>query len=71
MEKMTKLAFAVVAVFAVVGFSGCTSMQVAELAKADSAPAQAGEQKVSRALPSYDNKGGYRMRRFAAVAAAS
>ena len=70
MDKMTKLAFVASVVLAAVGFSGCTSMQVAELAKPDAAPAQAAEQKVSRALPSYDNKGGYRMRRFAAVAAA-
>ena len=68
MEKMKKLA---VAVFAVVGFSGCASTQVVDLARADAAPAQAVEQKVSRALPSYDNRGGYRIRRFASVAAAS
>ena len=65
MKNMNKLALAV---FAVVGFSGCTSMQVAELSRADAAPV---EQKVSRALPSYDNKGGYRLRRFTAVAAAT
>ncbi|MEO8143852.1 MAG: hypothetical protein ABI654_06515 [Betaproteobacteria bacterium] len=72
MKKMNGLA---VAVFAVVGFSGCTSMQVAELARAEAAPVQvpvqAAEQKVSRALPSYDNRGGYRMRRFVSVAASS
>jgi PBP1b-binding outer membrane lipoprotein LpoB len=61
MKKMSKLAFAVLAA---VGFSGCTNMQVA-------APAQVAEQKVSQALPSYDNKGGYRMRRFASVAVAN
>ena len=68
MDKMTKLAFAVLAV---VGFSGCTSMQVADLAREGAAPAPAAEQKVSRALPSYDSRGGYRLRRFASVAAAS
>jgi PBP1b-binding outer membrane lipoprotein LpoB len=73
MNKMKKLAYAV---FAVVGMSGCTSMQVASLASADQAPAsvaqkQAVEHKVSRALPSYGSMGGYRYRRFAAVAAAS
>lgn len=69
MNKTKKLALAV---FAVAGMSGCTSMQVASLASADQAPASAAvEQKVSRALPSYGSMGGYRYRRFAAVAAAS
>lgn len=68
MDKMTKLVFVASVVLAAAGFSGCTSMQVAELGRADAAPA---EQKVSRALPGYDNKGGYRMRRFTSVAAAS
>ena len=68
MENVKKLA---VVVLAVAGFSGCTSLQVANLAREDAAPAQAAEQKVSRALPSYDSRGGYRLRRFAAVAAAS
>ncbi|MEK6244977.1 MAG: hypothetical protein AABM33_10810 [Pseudomonadota bacterium] len=68
MKKMKMLA---VSVFAVVGFSGCASTQIADLARVDAAPAQAAEQKVSRALPSYGSMGGYRYRRFAAVAAAS
>ena len=66
-NKMKKLAFAV---FAVVCMSGCASTQVAGLAKADAAQAPVVEQKVSRALPSYGTMGGYRYRRFAAVAAA-
>ena len=71
MNKMKKLAFAV---FAVVGTSGCASTQVAGLASPDEtrvAQAQAAEHKVSRALPSYGSRGGYRFRRFAAVAATS
>lgn len=70
MNKMKKLAFAV---FAAVCMSGCASTQVAGLASPDAtgvAQAQA-EQKVSRALPSYGSRGGYRFRRFAAVAATS
>ena len=68
MEKMNKLAFAAFAVFAVVGISGCASTQIAELARPDAAPAeQIAEHKVSRALPSYGNMGGYRYRRFAAT----
>jgi PBP1b-binding outer membrane lipoprotein LpoB len=67
MKKMKKLACAV---FAVVGISGCASNQVAELATPDAAPAQATEHLVSRPLPSYTTLGGYRVRRFAAVAVA-
>jgi hypothetical protein len=67
MKKMNQLAFAV---FAVIGISGCASTQVAELAGADAAPVQVAEHMVIRALPSYGNMGGYRYRRFAAVAAA-
>lgn len=66
MEKMKKLAFAV---FAIIGISGCASTQVADLARPDAAPAQVADQKVIRALPSYGSMGGYRYRRFAAVAA--
>lgn len=68
MKKMNKLAFAV---FAVIGFSGCASTQVVELTRVDAAPAQLEGQKVIRALPSYGSMGGYRIRRFASVAAAS
>ena len=66
MEKMKKLAFAV---FAIIGISGCASTQVADLARPDAASAQVADQKVIRALPSYGSMGGYRYRRFAAVAA--
>ena len=65
MEKMKKVAFAVLAV---IGMSGCASTQVADLARADAEQAQAAEHKVSRALPSYGSMGGYRYRRLAAVA---
>jgi hypothetical protein len=73
MDKMKKLAFAV---FAVVGMSGCANTPTAGLdsrveAKAPVAAMQAAEQKVSRALPSYGSRGGYRFRRFAAVAVTS
>jgi len=76
MNKMKKLAFAACTGLAVVVMSGCTSMQVASLAGADQAPAgvvekQVVEHKVSRALPSYGSMGGYRYRRFGAVAATS
>ncbi len=66
MNKMKKLAFAVVAV---AGFSGCASAPVAELPGEAAAPAA--ELQVMRALPSYGSMGGYRYRRFAAVAAAN
>jgi hypothetical protein len=68
MKKMNKLAFAV---FAVISLAGCASNQVAELAGADAVPAPVAEHKVLRALPSYGSMGGYRYRRFAAVAASS
>ena len=64
-NKMKKLAAAVLAAAAL---SGCSSMQVSELARADATPAQADESRVSRPLPGYNAMGGYRMRRFAAVA---
>lgn len=63
-NKMKKLAAAVLAAAAL---SGCSSMQVSELARGDSTPAQAEENRVSRPLPGYNSVGGYRMRRFAAV----
>ncbi len=68
MNGMNKLA---VAVLAVAGLSGCASTQVVDLARADAVQAPVAEQKVIRALPSYGSMGGYRYRRFAAVAAAS
>ena len=71
MEKMNQLACTAFAVFAVIGISGCASTPIADLATADAAPAPVAEQKVIRAMPSYGNMGGYRYRRFAAVAAAS
>jgi len=67
MNKTKKLALAVLAAAAL---SGCTSMQVADLARADAAPARAEEGKVSRPLQSYGNMGGYRYRRFASVTVA-
>ena len=48
-NKMKKLA---AAVLAVAGLSGCTSMQVADLARTDAKPAQAEEAKVIRPLQS-------------------
>ncbi len=68
MNKMKKLA---VLVFAVAGFSGCASTQVASPDRMDAASAKPAEQAVSRALPSYGNMGGYRYRRFAAVTSAT
>lgn len=64
MNKMKKLA---VAFLAVAGLSGCASTQIAELARHDPAPAMEQPQ-VSRATQSYGSMGGYRYRRFAAVA---
>ena len=67
-NKTKQLALAVLAAAAL---SGCTSMQVADLARADAAPAaQADEVKVIRPLQSYGTMGGYRYRRFAAVTVA-
>lgn len=65
-NKMKNLA---AAVLAVAGLSGCTCMQVADLARTDAKPAQAEEAKVMRPLQSYGSMGGYRYRRFAAVPA--
>ena len=68
-NKTKKLALAVLAAAAL---SGCTSMQVADLARADAPPAaQADEGRVIRPLQSYGTRGGYRYRRFAAVTASS
>ncbi len=68
MNRMKKLA---VAVLAVAGLSGCTSMQVADLARVEAAPVQNEEARVSRPLSSYGTMGGYRYRRFTAVAKAT
>lgn len=71
MNKVKKLA---VAVLAVAGLSGCTSMQIADPGAADGAQArtvQGEETKVSRPLSGYGYMGGYRYRRFAAVAKAT
>jgi len=68
MNRMKKLSVAVVAV---VGLAGCASTRVAELAKADAVQPPVAEKKVIRALPSYGKLGGYRYRRFAAVAVSS
>ena len=62
MKKMNKLA---VAVFAVLGLSGCASMQVAGPAGMDAAPATVAEVQVLRPTQSYGSMGGYRYRRFA------
>jgi len=68
MDKMKKLAFAVVAA---IGVSGCASAPPADLSGSGDAPPQVAEKKVSRVLPSYGSLGGYRYRRLAAVAAPS
>ena len=65
MNKMSKLAFAVLMVC---GMSGCASMRTVELAGADAVPTLAAELQVIRPLPSYGMMGGYRYRRFAAAA---
>ena len=59
------------AVLVVCGMSGCASTRTAGLAGAESIPPVAAELQVIRPLPSYGTMGGYRYRRFAAVAAAS
>ena len=64
MNNTKKLA---VAVLAVTALAGCASTQVAELARHDPAPAVE-QQQVSRPTQSYGSMGGYRYRRFAAVA---
>jgi len=66
MKKMNKLA---VAVFAVLGLSGCASTQIAGLAGTDAAPAPTPEVvQVLRPTQSYGSLGGYRYRRFAVTA---
>lgn len=66
MNKMKKLA---VLVFAVAGFSGCASTQVAGPDRTVAAPA-AGTRSVSQPVSAYGYMGGYRYRRLAAVAVA-
>ena len=66
MNKTKKWAFAVLVVC---GMSGCASMRNAEPVRADAMPAA--DVQVLRALPSYGSYGGYRYRRFVAVAATS
>jgi len=68
MNKMKKLA---VAALAVAGLAGCASTRVAETAEMDAAQSPVAEKKVLRALPGYGRLGGYRFRRFAAVATSS
>ena len=69
MNKMKKAAFAVCTGLAACAISGCASAPRAELAAAHEAPAV--ELQVTRPLQSYGTMGGYRYRRFAAVAASS
>ena len=71
MNKMKKTVFAVCTGLAVFGMSGCASTRSAAHSGADAAPAPAVEMQVMRPLQSYGMMGGYRYRRFAAVAAAS
>jgi outer membrane biogenesis lipoprotein LolB len=65
MNNMKKLA---VALLAVAGLSGCASTQIADLARNDAAQAVEQQPQVSRPTQSYGSMGGYRYRRFAAVA---
>lgn len=71
MDRMKKSAFAVCTALAIFGMNGCASTRTAALAGADAAPAAAVEPQVIRPLQSYGTLGGYRYRRFAAVAASS
>lgn len=66
MNKMKKLA---VAVLAVAALSGCATTRTAEPVKAYAEPAA--EQQVSRPTRSYGSLGGYRYRRFVAVSIAA
>lgn len=65
MNKMKKLA---VAVAALAGLAGCSTTQVAGMARGDR-PLITEPQQVSRPTQSYGNMGGYRYRRFVAVSA--
>jgi len=71
MNRIKKTAFAACAGLAIAAMGGCASTQVAGMADTEAAPARVAERKVLRALPSYGTMGGYRYRRFAAVAATS
>ena len=66
MDKMKKLA---VAVLAVAGLAGCATTRSADQAGADAAPVK--EIQVSRPAPSYGSMGGYRYRRFVVVTIAA
>jgi hypothetical protein len=70
MNKMKKLAFAVCTGMAAFGMGGCATPQVAALDSADATTARVEVKKVLRPLNSYGTMGGYRYRRFAAVAVA-
>jgi len=63
MNRMKKLAVAVLAAAAV---SGCANTPAADRAQSEAAPAA--EKRVLKALPSYGSLGGYRYRRFASAA---
>jgi hypothetical protein len=71
MNKMKRLACAACAGLAIAALGGCATTQVAGVASTDAAPARMEERMVLRPLPSYGTMGGYRYRRFAAVAVAS
>jgi hypothetical protein len=62
MKKVNKFA---VAVFALIGVSGCASTQVVDQAGAAAAPATVAEVQVLRPTQNYGSLGGYRYRRFA------
>jgi len=61
MNKMKKMTFAVLAVAAL---SGCATTRTADTAAAGAVPMEL----VSKPAPSYGSMGGYRYRRFVAVA---
>ncbi len=67
MNKTKKLA---VAVAALAGLAGCSTTQVAVMARGDR-PMVTEPQQVSRPTQSYGNMGGYRYRRFAAAPASA
>jgi len=67
MNKMNKLA---VAVLAVAALAGCASTKVTDLARGDRpVVAEPQQATVSRPTQSYGTMGGYRYRRFVASAA--
>jgi hypothetical protein len=71
MNRMKKAAFAVCTGLAFAAVGGCASTQGSGLASTDATPARVEQPQVLRPLNSYGTMGGYRYRRFAAVAAAS